>query len=178
MLSKEELRYKLKIKRKYFQGIRREYADLAIRDDFIAAFKDEESFFIYNSFSTEADTSGIIKELVDMGKRVYIPRVEGENIVPVPYGGKLAVGAFGIGEPEGQAYTGDIDVTIVPLLAINNSGFRTGYGKGFYDRYLKTAKTKKVGLGYSFQIEDFKEDGWDEPLDMFLCEKGFYYYGK
>ena len=67
-------------------------------------------------------------------------------------------------------------MTVIPLLAVNGRGFRIGYGKGFYDRYLKDKRTKKVGLGYSFQIESFEEDKWDIPLDLFLCEKGIYYY--
>lgn len=98
-------------------------------------------------------------------------------MVAVPYG-KTRVGAFGIEEPEGQAFEGDIDVTVIPLLAVNARGFRVGYGKGYYDKYLKGKNTLKAGLGYAFQIEEFEEDGWDIPLDLFLCEKGIYYYGR
>lgn len=176
MNGKEEIRYKLKIKRKYFEGVRREYADYAILDNFLAAFSAFDSFFIYNSISTEAETRLIIKALIGAGKRVYLPRVEGENILPVPLG-KTKKGAFGIDEPIGQAFDGDIEVTVIPLLAVNERGFRIGYGKGYYDRYLKNAKTVKVGLGYSFQFDNFKEDGWDIPLDKYVCEKGIYDFG-
>ncbi|MDE7453774.1 MAG: 5-formyltetrahydrofolate cyclo-ligase [Clostridia bacterium] len=176
MSGKEEIRYKLKVKRRYFEGVRRGFADGAIRDNFLNAFSACESFFIYNSFSTEADTKGIIAELLEAGKKVYLPRVDGDKMVAVPYG-ETRVGAFGIEEPVGKPYKGKIDVTVIPLLAVNEKGFRIGYGKGFYDRYLKKDKrTKKVGLGYSFQIESFEEDGWDIPLDLFVCEKGIYYY--
>lgn len=174
---KDELRYKLKIKRKYFSGVRRDTADIAIAEEFLNAYSGYDSFFIYNTFSTEADTSLIIKALLTAGKRVYLPRVEGENIVPVPYG-NLKKGAFGIYEPEGQAYTGSIDVTVIPLLAVNEEGFRIGYGKGYYDRFLKTAETLKVGLGYFFQIEDFRRDEWDVRLDSFVCERGIYNFGE
>lgn len=176
MSGKEDIRYKLKIKRKYFSGVRREFADGAIADNFFNAFFGYESFFIYNSFSTEADTKGIIARLLEAGKKVYLPRVDGDKMVAVPYG-EMRVGAFGIEEPAGKPYKGKIDITVIPLLAVNARGFRTGYGKGFYDRYLKKDKrTKKVGLGYSFQIEEFEEDSWDVKLDLFLCEKGIYYY--
>lgn len=173
---KDKLRNKLKIKRRYFQNYQRETADLAIFDNFLNAFSGFESFFIYNSFSTEADTKRIIGALLNAGKRVYLPRVEGENIVAVGYG-ETQKGAFGIDEPAGEPYSGDIDVTVIPLLAVNERGFRIGYGKGYYDRYLKDKRTKKVGIGYHFQIEDFTEDGWDEPLDLFVSEKGIYFYG-
>ena len=174
---KDELRYKLKIKRRYFSGVRREMADIAIAEEFLNAYSNYDSFFIYNTYSTEADTSQIIKALLSAGKKVYLPRVEGENIVPVPYG-NLKKGAFGILEPEGQAYTGSIQVTVIPLLAINEEGFRIGYGKGYYDRFLKTAETLKVGLGYFFQIEDFIQDEWDVRLNSFVCERGIYNFGK
>lgn len=176
MNGKDEIRYKLKIKRKYFSGVRREFADGAILDNFLNAFLSYDSFFIYNSFSTEADTKGIIAELLSAGKKVYLPRVEGDKIVAVPYG-ETKAGAFGIEEPAGKPYKGKIDVTVIPLLAVNERGYRIGYGKGFYDRYLlKDKRTKKVGLGYSFQIENFEEEKHDIPLDLFLCEKGIYYY--
>lgn len=174
---KDEIREKLKIKRRYFAGVRREVADAYIRENFLAAFGNFESFFVYNSFGTEADTKGIINGLLSLGKKVYLPRVEGENIVPVPCG-ETKKGAFGIEEPQGQAYAGDIQVTVAPLLAVNDKGRRIGYGKGYYDRYFKTAKTLKVGLGYYFQFEDFCGDEWDEPLDMFLCERGIFNFGK
>lgn len=174
---KDELRYKLKIKRRYFQGVRREVADKNILFNFLSAYGNFNSFFIYNSFGDEASTSGIISALLDAGKQVFLPRVDGENIVPVPYG-ETRKGAFGIEEPAGQAYSGEIDVTVAPLLAVNERGYRIGYGKGFYDRFLKEKHTRKVGLGYSFQTENFTEDAWDEPLDEFLTEKGIFYFGK
>lgn len=176
---KNEIRKKMKIKRKYFGEIVRQEADRVILETFLQAFSKYDSFFIYNSFSTEARTDWIIEELLRAGKRVYIPRVEGENMVAVPYfGGELQKGAFGIPEPEGQAYSGEIEVTVIPLLAVNSKGFRVGYGGGFYDRYLRGKNTPKVGMGYGFQLEEFEEEPHDVPLDIYLCERGIYDFGK
>ena len=61
-------------------------ADRNIAEYFMEAYSAYESFFIYHSCGTEADTRAIISALINGGKRVYLPRVEGENIVPVPYG--------------------------------------------------------------------------------------------
>ena len=175
-MNKEEIRYKLKIKRRYFQGVRRDFADEVISENFIAAYGHFDSFLLYSAIGDEARTSLIEEKLLNLGKRVFFPRVEGENILPVPCG-QMKEGEFGILEPTGQAYTGRIDITVVPLLAVNERGYRVGYGKGFYDRFLKTAKTKPVGLGYSFQLDEFEEDEWDEPLDEFICEKGIFKFG-
>ncbi|MCH5148169.1 MAG: 5-formyltetrahydrofolate cyclo-ligase [Clostridiales bacterium] len=176
-MKKQEIRYKLKIKRRYFQGVRRDFCDDVIAENFMAAYGHFDSFLLYSAIGDEAKTSIIAEKLLKLGKSVFFPRVEGENIVPVLCG-QMKKGAFGILEPVGQAYTDKIDVTVVPLLAVNERGFRVGYGKGFYDRYLKTAQTKSVGLGYSFQLDEFEEDEWDEPLDEFICEKGVFKFGR
>lgn len=176
---KNEIRKKLKIKRKYFGEVVRLEADRAILQTFLQAFSKYQSFFIYNSFSSEARTDWIIDELLKMGKRVYLPRVEGEIMVAVPYsGGDLNKSALGVLEPQGQAYDGDIDISIVPLLAINSRGYRIGYGGGFYDKFLRNKNTQKVGMGYGFQIEEFEEESHDVPLDKYLCERGIYDFGK
>ena len=126
---------------------------------------------------SEAGTSLIIKELLTLGKQVYLPKIVDGEMFPALYG-ECEKGAFGILEPVNGIYTGGIDVTVVPLLAVNAKGYRIGYGKGFYDRFLKDRHTVKAGLGYYFQIEDFSEDEWDVPLDAFVCERGIKYYGK
>ncbi|MGN1373611.1 MAG: 5-formyltetrahydrofolate cyclo-ligase [Candidatus Coproplasma sp.] len=179
---KDGLRYKYKIKRKYFQNSAREVADGAIKDIVDLAFADREHFFIYYSYGTEADTHAIIAQLLSAGKKVYLPRVEGDMIVPVPYTLKteLVKNSFGICEPEGQAYDGQIDVCISPLLAVNSNGYRLGYGGGYYDRYFAAhPDVLKAGLGYSLQqCEDIFEEEHDVPLDIFICERGIITFGK
>ncbi len=172
---KAELRKKLKRVRADFQGNKRRDADEKIARVFSENFFGFKSFFIYNSFGSEADTSKIIKNLLAAGKKVCLPRVCGNDIIPVPYG-KTEKGAFGVEEPVGKPYSGETEVTVIPLLAVNPQGYRTGYGRGYYDGYLKTARTLRVGLGYSFQLENFTPDEWDEPLDCFVCEKGITYF--
>ena len=175
---KGEIREKFKIKRRYFGSIVRAEAERYIAEYFLAECGGYNSYLIYNSFGSEASTQGIISALLREGKQVFLPRVEGDKMVAVPYG-ELKRGAYGIMEPQGQPYSGAIGVTAVPLLAVNGRGFRLGYGGGYYDRFLKDNGTLKVGLGFAFQLTDeFEEDGWDEPLDSFICERGIYYFDK
>lgn len=178
---KDGLRYKYKIKRKYFQNSARAVADGAIKDIVELAFADRESFFIYYSYGTEADTHAMISGLLSAGKKVFLPRVEGDIIVPVPYTAKteLIKNSLGISEPVGQAYEGKIDVCISPLLAVNSNGYRLGYGGGFYDRYFAAhPDLLKAGLGYSLQLcEDIFEEEHDVPLDIFICERGIITFG-
>ncbi len=167
----------MKLERKGFTGGERQSADGEILKNFLREFSQYGSFFIYNNFSSEARTDLIIDSLLKAGKRIYLPRVEGADMSAVPYG-ETKKGAFGISEPTGLPYKGEIEVTVIPLLAVNSRGFRIGYGGGFYDRYLLGANTLKVGLGYAFQLRDFKEDAFDVPVDKYVCEKGVYGFGK
>ena len=179
-MTKQELRNILKIKRRYFGEVLKTHADGCILDNFLAGFGDKDSYFIYSSLPAEADTKGIIRALCVQNKRILLPRIEGENMVAVPYeeGAKTYKSRFGTEEVEGQAVRNPADITVIPLLCVNGRGYRIGYGGGYYDRYLKDCKTVKVGLGYYFQMCEFEEEGHDIPLDYFVCERGIYDFGK
>lgn len=46
------------------------------------------------------------------------------------------------------------DMVVVPLLAFDQRGYRVGYGKGFYDRFLQGLTTQKIGLSFFDVIEE------------------------
>lgn len=84
---------------------------------------------------------------------------------------------YGIPEPVtgNDANVEDIDVVIVPLLAVDQHGNRLGYGKGFYDRFLASCRPDTLFIGLSgFGIhEDFEEvDEYDVPLHYVVTPKG------
>ena len=61
----------------------------------------------------------------------------------------------------------EIDLIFVPLLAVDSNGFRLGYGKGFYDRYLYLCGRECIIIGFSyFEPLDKLEDrnNFDVPL--------------
>ncbi|WP_448701435.1 5-formyltetrahydrofolate cyclo-ligase [Mucilaginibacter sp. AW1-3] len=76
---------------------------------------------------------------------------------------------YGIPEPvKGNSIdNSEIDMVIVPLLAFDERGYRVGYGKGFYDRFMAQCKPETQFIGLSFfdpvdVIEDI--DQYDIPL--------------
>jgi 5-formyltetrahydrofolate cyclo-ligase len=79
---------------------------------------------------------------------------------------------FGIPEPKFGEEIPEVmlDFVFVPLLAINNSGHRVGYGKGFYDRFLNEChpETLKIGLSF-FEPEEKIEDIFDSDIQMNYC---------
>ena len=78
---------------------------------------------------------------------------------------------FNILEPlNGEAVPPElIDMIFVPQIAFSRKGFRVGYGRGFYDRYLPFCRTDVVKIGFSFfdpveEIDDINE--FDVPLNL------------
>jgi 5-formyltetrahydrofolate cyclo-ligase len=78
---------------------------------------------------------------------------------------QLQENAWGIPEPQyGTPLSPEeLDVVLVPLLACDETGHRVGYGKGFYDRFLKRCapNCKFIGVNYWSpvpQIDDTHED--------------------
>jgi len=88
---------------------------------------------------------------------------------------------FGITEPIGSEIIDpeDLDLVLVPLLAIDRQGHRVGYGKGYYDRYLARVSENclKVGLSY-FEPVDRIEDTheFDLPLDLCVTPEQVYVF--
>ena len=130
------------------------------------------SAFVYLSYSSELSTEPLIEECLERGIAIYAPRVEGKEMSAVLYGEDFMISGQGIREPIGEAFDGDVDIVIVPLLAVDEYGNRLGYGGGYYDRYLdKHSKSLKVGYCFDFQVlkEVPKEDG-DVPLDVLVTD--------
>ncbi len=72
-----------------------------------------------------------------------------------------------------------IDMVIVPLLAFDKKGYRVGFGKGFYDRFLKDCREDCIKLGFSYfdaidTIDDAAE--FDVPLDFCITPQKAYVF--
>ena len=88
---------------------------------------------------------------------------------------------YNIYEPEnGEAVNAaGIDMVLVPLLAFDKKGYRVGYGKGFYDRYLSQCRSDCLKIGFSYfepidAIEDSNE--FDLPLDLCVTPATVYVF--
>ncbi|MBO6006141.1 MAG: 5-formyltetrahydrofolate cyclo-ligase [Paludibacteraceae bacterium] len=125
---------------------------------------------LYSSLPDEVDTSALIQRAIASGKTVVLPVVMGDELELRVYSGEdsLEAGSFGILEPTGESYIGDIDVAVVPGVAFSQDGVRLGRGKGFYDRLLTQLPCYKIGLCFSFQKMDLS--ALAEPHDVLMDE--------
>lgn len=111
---------------------------------------------LYHALKDEINLNGLIFKWAK-NKRIFLPRVSGEDLEIVPVKGEqdLKAGAFGILEPQGEAISdlGLIDLIVVPGMAFDLGLRRLGRGKGFYDRLLKIMpEAFRIGVCHSWQI--------------------------
>ena len=134
---------------------------------------EQRKFFIYLSFSMEAPTDELITTLLQADHEIYCPRIENGDMVMAKYGNDFTLSHMGIREPMGDSYDGQIDYIVVPLLAADAQGNRLGYGKGYYDRFLKKyPNAKRIGYCYDFQIlKNVPTERHDQPLNWIITDK-------
>ena len=66
----------------------------------------------------------------------------------------------------------NIDLIFVPGIVFDKNRNRIGYGKGYYDRFLRKKKSKTVGIAYDFQlVESIPAEAHDVTLDKVITEK-------
>jgi len=76
---------------------------------------------------------------------------------------------YNILEPQkGNLHNAEVDLVIVPLLAFDKKGYRVGYGKGFYDRFLQNINAQKIGLSL-FAAIDKIDDVHKNDIRLDLC---------
>lgn len=76
---------------------------------------------------------------------------------------------YNILEPQkGIIHNGEVDLVLIPLLAFDREGYRVGYGKGFYDRFLENINAQKIGLSLSPAIENI-DDVNEHDIRLDFC---------
>ncbi len=141
-------------------------------------FKSAKVVGAYHAFGSEVRTDLIIEHARALGKKIVLPSVEGDNLTfyELSSGKYLVKGRFGIMEPLPFGPVDKIDLLVVPGIAFDKKGYRLGYGKGYYDKFLAKKKVALIGLGYSFQLLDSLPKGkYDKRLDAIATEDGVHY---
>ncbi len=177
VISKEELRRKLREKRKSLESTeaRRLSEDIANKLRELIKRTGARKVLLYSPVDGEPDISSLFPEIISEGK-LLLPKVTGRNIIvcEIKDTSELKRGAFGILEPSEcrSVDISEVELAAVPGIAFDREGYRLGFGKGFYDRLLQNSRAFKVGILYSFQLIDFiPRDPWDVPMDILITER-------
>ena len=159
--SKTSLRSEMKKKRQMLDLEQRMRASQVIKKRLNEMLPVQKARTIigYAAIQNEVDLEPFLEEQRQQGKTILLPRVKASQLEVVEWKGwqETAVSSFGIREPLGDSYKStEIDVVLVPGLAFDGNGFRLGYGRGFYDRFLPNLRPDafKCGVCYEIQVVD------------------------
>ena len=180
MTFKQQLRKELTEERKAFDTVFRLNADKAIADTLFLSeeYRSCREILIYISGTIEVGTLQIIEKALNDGKAVCCPRcIKGSNDMDFYRISSLndtEPGYMGIPEPKifcPPAVADEGSLCIVPALGYDSRGYRIGFGKGFYDKYLSRFPGLAAGICYdSFILADVIPESHDKPVDMIITE--------
>ncbi|GIU70753.1 MAG: 5-formyltetrahydrofolate cyclo-ligase [Candidatus Nitrosocaldaceae archaeon] len=133
-------------------------------------FKEAEIVGGYYPIGSEVQTFKIL-DFVLKNKVLALPKVDKEiKFVRVDNLKELVKGRYNIMEPRGEITKPDL--ILVPAIAFDEKGYRIGYGKGYYDKYLSKNDCYSIGLAYDFQVlKEIPHEDHDIRVDMIVTDK-------
>lgn len=134
----------------------------------------------YVSTSIEVDTIHLIEHSLSLGKKVAVPRcvpnTRNMEFYLINSMNDLQPGTFGVLEPiiENCIKIDQFDgsLCIVPGLGFDSNGYRIGYGKGYYDRFLNNYDGLTIGICYYNCVKWTLPHGrFDKRVDLLITER-------
>lgn len=178
---KNGLRQRYRVYREELDPVRKAEMDAAIRRRVLRlpVYRHNRVLLTYVSKSIEVDTIGLIEAALAGKKRVAVPRcIPGTREMQFYFIRSLEdlePGMFGVLEPNPQKCQVLTDLRrglcIVPGLAFDTQGYRLGYGKGYYDRFLSKFGGRTAGLCYRACVPwNLPHGYYDQPVDVLVTE--------
>lgn len=178
---KSELRQKYRSLRQAMpQEIKEQKDDaIALQVRRLWQYQRNNVLLIYVSTSIEVDTHRIIRRAIADGKRVAVPRcvpdTRNMEFYYIDSIEELSPGMFGVLEPStnpDRLYKEcEGGLCIVPAFSYDWRGYRLGYGKGYYDRFLSRFEGNMVGICYSDCVQRSLPHGrYDRPVELLVTE--------
>ncbi len=167
----------------------REEKSRAVGDGVLAlpAYQKARQVLLYLSKGSEVDTWEVFARAVAEGKEVYAPRcLDGEGTMgffQVTSPQELLQGRFGLWEPDPRRCAPwrrrEGALCLVPGIAFDRQGYRLGYGKGYYDRFLAVFSGTAAGLCFrELALERLPRGPQDRRVDVLVTEAGVLPIGK
>lgn len=181
MQIKSELRRELKNKRKNIKNksdIDRIICGNLMRFD---EYKKADLILFYAALDDEINIDACIENALSLDKKVGLPvcldNNGNMNFYYISSLSDIKSGFFGVREPDTKKCTQITDFSkalcVVPAIAYDKLGYRLGYGKGYYDRFLQNFSSISVGLCYNELVNEKLPIGeYDIPVDYIITQNG------
>ncbi len=137
-------------------------------------YKKAKNILCYYPLKYEIDTKICLS---DNSKNWFLPKVNDLNLDICPYENLcLKTGSYNIKEPETKKINNleILDLIIIPAIAADRSGFRIGYGKGYYDRFLTNIKydvTKIILIPSCLLFDTIFPEKHDKKSNIIITDK-------
>lgn len=179
---KKNLRTRYKNERLKLSPTEKQNLDEGVFNRFLKLnqYASSTTILAYVSTNIEVDTRKIIERALEDGKRVAVPYCVPDTRLLEFYLidslDDLTPGTFGVLEPtpdpEKRLIDWEKSLCVVPGLCFDFNGYRLGFGKGYYDRFLSEYTGIRVGICYSSGVRGHLHHGrYDRTVDVLVTEK-------
>ena len=143
-------------------------------------YEQAQTLFIFVSTPIECDTSQMIADAFQKGKRVCVPRCVDKSgrldFYRIRSTDDLVSGMFSLLEPDPEKCERMTDFStglcVVPGLCFDLEGYRVGFGKGYYDRFLNSFGGTTAGICYSkYTVKQLPRGAHDRHTDILVTER-------
>ena len=176
------LRSQMREMRAQLTALEKQSADQAIAVRLLRTYqyRRAKTVLCYVSTPIEVDTHALLLRMLEDGKKVAVPRCNTEDTTMDFYYiqsmDDLEKRTFGVLEPIpgkcAKVTNYKNSICIVPGLAFDRQGYRLGYGKGYYDRFLNGYTHPKIGICYKNGVLRRLHHGrFDIPVNLLLTEQ-------
>jgi 5-formyltetrahydrofolate cyclo-ligase len=159
------------------------------------AWENAPAVLLFLSAPGEIETTPLLNLAFKQGKKVFLPKVEGETarfFRAASAAGPWRTGAFGIREPvtdgpeppeefpSPSAWEGNPVLMAVPGMAFDRQGNRMGHGKGYYDRFFAKLEGLNIPcVKAAFCLEQqilpqVPTETWDKRMDAVCTGTGLF----
>ena len=152
----------------------------------LASFRFAKTVLLYSPIKGEVNLLPLIQVILKEGKSVAFPLCHTESCTLtyhyVTSIDELISGSYGTMEPSinSPLYIPDKnnnDLILVPGISFDKQGYRLGYGKGYYDRYLSLYPCKSVGIAFSECLcKELPHNIYDFKINCLITDKREYYF--
>ena len=158
MTTKQDLRDRYKSIREGISNQRRERASQDAKTEILEFSKSFTFVFSFMNNPEEIDLFSLNESFL-IENKLCLPAVveDGLHFFKVRSFADLKKGRFDIFEPKAstseEAFITTSDLILVPGIVFDLFGHRVGYGKGYYDRFLKKNPSGfSIGIGFKEQL--------------------------
>ncbi len=151
----------------------------------LPAYAAARSVLATMSIGSEWSTLGLLGKARAAGKTLVLPRITRDKpkrlelYAVADLRADLVPGAWDIPEPDparcSKVELSDVDLAVVPALAVDARGYRLGYGAGFFDGLLAGRGARPLcvtALPSDFIVERLPNEPHDVPVDLVIDETG------